>query len=145
MKRTIILSLSALTLFSCGGNQPQQTQSQPQNTAETAAETSGEKTFKYVEPQDSVVKTIWEKLKKEDKHISNVITDAVNFDYIPQSEAEIFKSKTAMEYDYLVPMPTDGQAVRRMPTADKALSNSARPATPATSSALHSTFKAQPL
>ncbi|MBR4678242.1 MAG: hypothetical protein IKO99_09595 [Bacteroidales bacterium] len=107
MKRTIILSLSALTLFSCGGNQPQQTQSQPQNTAETAAETTGEKTFKYVEPQDSVVKTIWEKLKKEDKHISNVITDAVNFDYIPQSEAEIFKSKTAMEYDYLVPMGSE--------------------------------------
>ena len=63
-KGLVIFFLAALTLFSCGGNRTQQTQFQPQNIAETSTETSGGKTFKYVEPQDSVVKTILKVLAK---------------------------------------------------------------------------------
>ena len=75
-----IFIISALTLASCGGGTPQQEAGNAEQVNQT------EQAYQYVEPQDSVAKIIWDKLKTDDPHISTIIATAVKLNYMPQSK-----------------------------------------------------------
>ena len=93
MKKSFLLipALAALTLASCGGG----TSTQEGNDTK--------QTYQYVEPQDSIVRIIWNKLKTDDPKVAKTISLAKKFNYMPQSKAETFNSKTNMEYFYQIP------------------------------------------
>ena len=89
-----IFIISALTLASCGGGTSQQEAGNAEQVNQT------EQAYQYVEPQDSVAKIIWDKLKTNDPHISTIIATAVKLNYMPQSKAEKNVSKTSFDYTY---------------------------------------------
>ena len=93
MKKSFLLipALAAFTLLSCGGG----SSNQDGNDTKT--------TYQYVEPQDSIVKIIWNKLQTDDPKVANTMSLAKKFNYMPQSKAETFNSKTNMEYFYQIP------------------------------------------
>lgn len=93
MKKQIsIISFAAITLFSCGGGTSQQ-EANNNNDAKQPA-------YQYVEPKDSIVRIIWNKVKTEDPEVKRVIAAAVKLNTIPQSKAENFKSKTLLDYKF---------------------------------------------
>ena len=93
MKKRIFILIAALTFLFCG-------YSQAQNA------------YKFQEPKDSVVKIIWQKLKTEDYCISRVIDELNKTDKKMCAEAEHFKSKTAMDFDFEKPDSLGGISVK---------------------------------
>jgi hypothetical protein len=87
MKKRFFIFIAALTFLFCGNSQAQNA-------------------YKFSEPKDSVAKIIWEKLKTEDYldlGISRVIAALEKIDKKKCAEAEHFKSKTAMDFEFVIP------------------------------------------
>lgn len=85
MKKQIFILIAALTFLFSGNSQAQNA-------------------YKFSEPKDSVAKIIWEKLKTEDYlSISTVIAELEKIDKKKCAEAEHFKSKTAMDFEFEIP------------------------------------------
>lgn len=102
-KQLLILSLSAFTLWACGGSQ-QQNQTADNNTEES---TTQQKTYKFVEPTENIAKKIWDAAKASNPEIKPVIDEAINIDMISQDEATDFVSNTYMTYEYIIPMGSE--------------------------------------
>lgn len=104
MKPTIIPTLLALALLaaSCGGGN--NTQTQGGNATDTVNNAAPQPVaYKYVEPKDTIAKTIWNAIKTEEPEVAKNIALAVKLNHIPQSKAENYKSKTYLEYLYEIP------------------------------------------
>ena len=84
MPNRFILIITALTFFVCGNIQAQNA-------------------YKFSEPKDSVAKIIWNILKTQDDCISRVTAELEKIDKNKCAEAEHFKSKTAMDFDFHFP------------------------------------------
>ena len=102
MKTNIIIFIFAtLTFFACGGGTTQNAGTDGANA--DSASRDGVPTVSTT-TNDTIVKTIWEKLKTDDPHISKVVAEgnAVDFNYYKDDEEHYF-SKTSMDYKYHVP------------------------------------------
>ena len=96
-KIIIILFCAALTLAACGG-------AATQNAGTDSASTNDGGSEQTTAPQDTIAKTIWEKLKTDDPHISRVVECGNEFEYnYYKDEQEKYFSKTSMDYKYHVP------------------------------------------
>jgi len=102
MKKTTIIPILALLAASCGGGN--NTQTQGGNATDTVNNAAPQPVaYKYVEPKDTIAKTIWNAIKTEEPEVAKNIALAVKLNHMPQSKAENYKSKTYLEYLYEIP------------------------------------------
>ena len=101
MKTNIIIFIFAtLTFFACGGGTTQNAGTDGAN----ADSTGKDSVLTASTTNDTIAKTIWEKLKTDDPHISRVVECGNEFEYnYYKDEQEKYFSKTSMDYKYHVP------------------------------------------